>query len=76
VVNVQGDEPLIEPALIDAVAALLQARPGASMSTAAHPIDTLEDFRNPNVVKVVLDARQCALYFSRSPIPSRACTTT
>jgi 3-deoxy-manno-octulosonate cytidylyltransferase (CMP-KDO synthetase) len=69
VVNVQGDEPLIEPALIDAVAALLQARPGASMSTAAHPIDSVDEFVNPNVVKVVRDAAGYALYFSRAPIP-------
>ncbi len=68
VVNVQGDEPLIDPALIDSVAALLQARPEASMSTAAHAIDSMEDFRNPNIVKVVLDAKGLALYFSRAPI--------
>jgi 3-deoxy-manno-octulosonate cytidylyltransferase (CMP-KDO synthetase) len=69
VVNVQGDEPLIDPALIDAVAALLQQRPQASMSTAAHPIASLADFTNPNVVKVVLQADGLALYFSRAPIP-------
>ncbi len=69
VVNVQGDEPLIDPALIDAVAALLQARPDAAMATAAHPIARVDEFRNPNVVKVVLDARQTALYFSRAPMP-------
>lgn len=69
VVNVQGDEPLIEPALIDSVAALLEERPDASMSTAAHRIDSVGEFVNPNVVKVVLDARGVALYFSRAPIP-------
>lgn len=69
VVNVQGDEPLIEPALIDQVAQLLIDRPEASMSTAAHAITLLADFCNPNVVKVVTDARQMALYFSRAPIP-------
>ena len=69
VVNVQGDEPLIEPALIDQVAQLLIDRPEASMSTAAHAIHQLADFCNPNVVKVVTDARQMALYFSRAPIP-------
>ena len=69
VVNVQGDEPLMDPALIDAVAALLPARPEASMGTAAHAIDTLADYENPNVVKVVLDARGLAHYFSRAPIP-------
>ncbi len=68
VVNVQGDEPLIDPALIDAVAHLLAQRPEASMSTAAHAIDNVEDFRNPNVVKVVLEASGLALYFSRAPI--------
>jgi 3-deoxy-manno-octulosonate cytidylyltransferase (CMP-KDO synthetase) len=69
VVNVQGDEPLIEPTLINQVAQLLMARPEASMSTAAHPITELADFVNPNVVKVVTDAHQMALYFSRAPIP-------
>lgn len=70
IVNVQGDEPLIDPALIDAVAYLLNQRPDCAMSTAAHSIDQLADFLNPNVVKVVLDARQTALYFSRAPIPA------
>jgi 3-deoxy-manno-octulosonate cytidylyltransferase (CMP-KDO synthetase) len=69
VVNVQGDEPLIDPGLIDAVAALLRERPQASMSTAAHAITKLEEFTNPNVVKVVLQADGLALYFSRAPIP-------
>ncbi len=69
VVNVQGDEPLIPPALINDVARVLTERPDASMSTAAHAIASLEEFTNPNVVKVVMDARQMALYFSRAPIP-------
>ena len=69
VVNVQGDEPLIDPALVYAVANLLQDNSDASISTAAHAIDTLEDYLNPNVVKVVLDKRGQALYFSRAPIP-------
>lgn len=69
VVNVQGDEPLIPPALINEVARVLRERPDASMSTAAHAIGSLEEFTNPNVVKVVMDARQMALYFSRAPIP-------
>jgi 3-deoxy-manno-octulosonate cytidylyltransferase (CMP-KDO synthetase) len=69
VLNVQGDEPLIHPGLINDVADLLMQRPEASMSTAAHAIAQLEEFTNPNVVKVVLDARQMALYFSRAPIP-------
>lgn len=69
VVNVQGDEPLIDPSLVGAVANLLTQRPDASMSTAAHAIDDWVEFCNPNVVKVVLDARGLALYFSRAPIP-------
>lgn len=68
VVNVQGDEPLIDPQLIVDVAQLLQNSPAASMSTAAHVIDSLEEFRNPNVVKVVTDANNLAMYFSRAPI--------
>jgi len=68
VVNVQGDEPLIDPALIDAVARLLASHPQASMSTAAHPIAEVAEFTNPNVVKVVIDAQGLALYFSRAPI--------
>ena len=69
VVNVQGDEPLIDPALIDAVAAMLATHDDAAMSTAAHAIDSPEDYANPNVVKAVLDARGNAMYFSRAPIP-------
>lgn len=69
VVNVQGDEPLIDPELVGAVAQLLTGRPEASISTAAHAIDSTAEFINPNVVKVVLDARGLALYFSRAPIP-------
>jgi len=69
VVNVQGDEPLIAPAAIDACAALLAARADCVMATVAHPIDDPAEFANPNVVKVVLDAQQRALYFSRAPVP-------
>ena len=69
VVNVQGDEPLINPLLIDQVAHLLVQRPMASMSTAAHEIQDVAEFINPNVVKVVVDQAQLALYFSRAPIP-------
>jgi 3-deoxy-manno-octulosonate cytidylyltransferase (CMP-KDO synthetase) len=69
VVNVQGDEPLIDPALINAVALELQQRPDCVMSTAAHALDSMADFLNPNVVKVVLDRQRTALYFSRAPIP-------
>jgi 3-deoxy-manno-octulosonate cytidylyltransferase (CMP-KDO synthetase) len=69
VVNVQGDEPLIDPRLIRECADLLQRRGDCVMSTAAHPIDTLHDYLDPNIVKVVLDAQGLALYFSRAPIP-------
>ena len=69
VVNVQGDEPLIDPQLINDVAALLYQHPNASMSTAAHPIHDVAEFTNPNVVKVVIDQAQLAMYFSRAPIP-------
>lgn len=69
VVNVQGDEPLIDPSLIDAVADMLASHRDAAMSTAAHAIDSLQDFINPNVVKTVLDAAGNALYFSRAPLP-------
>lgn len=68
VVNVQGDEPLIDPELVQAVADLLRSQPAASMGTAAHAIDSAQDFKNPNVVKVVLNAAGLALYFSRAPI--------
>jgi len=69
VVNVQGDEPLIEPDLIREVAATLERNPQASMSTACHAIHDAAALSNPNVVKVVLDAACYALYFSRSQIP-------
>jgi 3-deoxy-manno-octulosonate cytidylyltransferase (CMP-KDO synthetase) len=69
VVNVQGDEPNIEPALIREVATQLAHHPVAAMATAAHPITDRETFFNPNVVKVVLDETGCAMYFSRAPIP-------
>jgi 3-deoxy-manno-octulosonate cytidylyltransferase (CMP-KDO synthetase) len=69
VVNVQGDEPLIDPALIRQCAELLETDGDAVVATAAHAIDDVADFTNPNVVKVVLDARFRALYFSRAPLP-------
>ena len=62
-------EVLIDPALIQHCAALLLRRSDCVMSTAAHPITDLHDYQDPNVVKVVLDAQQRALYFSRAPIP-------
>lgn len=69
VVNVQGDEPLIPPALIRRVAENLAAHRQAAIATACHPIATVAEFENPNVVKVVLDNAGYALYFSRAPIP-------
>lgn len=69
VVNVQGDEPLIPPALIRSVAASLTAHPSAAIATACYPIKTAAEFANSNVVKVVLDKAGYALYFSRAPIP-------
>ncbi len=68
VVNVQGDEPLIAPSMIDACAALLAQRADCVMATVAHAIHDVAEFSNPNVVKVVLDAAGRALYFSRAPI--------
>ena len=69
VVNVQGDEPLIEPDLVRRVALLLTERDDCVMSTAAHPLASVAEYLNPNVVKVVLDQAGRALYFSRAPIP-------
>ncbi|WP_370653554.1 3-deoxy-manno-octulosonate cytidylyltransferase [Methylotenera sp.] len=69
VVNVQGDEPLIEASLIVEVAATLSDRSDAVMATACHAIHSKADFLNPNIVKVVLDAQYNALYFSRAPVP-------
>lgn len=69
VVNVQGDEPLIEPALVGMVAAALHEDAGAAIATASHAILDAADFFNPNVVKVVCAADGRALYFSRAPIP-------
>jgi 3-deoxy-D-manno-octulosonate cytidylyltransferase len=65
VVNVQGDEPLIEPAVIQACAQRLVESPGCVMSTVAHPMASAAEFADPNVVKVVLDSASRALYFSR-----------
>jgi len=69
VVNVQGDEPLIEPALIRRVAESLARRRAAHMATACHPIRDAAELASPNVVKVVLDDDGYALYFSRAPVP-------
>lgn len=69
VINVQGDEPLIDPEAIRAVAEPFRHDHSLSMATLAHPIQSDEDFNNPHVVKVVCDAKGHALYFSRAPIP-------
>ena len=69
VLNVQGDEPLIEPETLEAVIAPLMAEPMLEMSTVCVRISDRADYDNPNVVKVVKDQRGHALYFSRSPIP-------
>ncbi len=69
VVNVQGDEPLIDPILVRACAEMLEAREDCVMSTAAHAIDSMKELDDPNVVKVVLDSAGRALYFSRAAIP-------
>ncbi|TAL90552.1 MAG: 3-deoxy-manno-octulosonate cytidylyltransferase [Candidimonas sp.] len=69
IVNVQGDEPLIDPEQINAVATLLAEQPDAAMSTCASPIIQATTLFNPNAVKVVCDQKQRALYFSRAPIP-------
>jgi len=69
IVNVQGDEPLIEPQLIRSVAENLAQKPDASIATVATPIKLSADFENPNIVKVVLDKDSFALYFSRASIP-------
>jgi len=69
ILNVQGDEPLIEPELIDAVCHKLLNDDGIVCATAASPIRDAQEFADPNAVKVVLDTRGHALYFSRSPLP-------
>ena len=69
VVNVQGDEPLLPAAVIDQVAANLSNTPEAAMSTLCEPLENVDEMFNPNVVKVVTDSKQLALYFSRAPIP-------
>ncbi len=68
-VNVQGDEPLIDPLLVDRVAHELALDDQAAIATAAHPITQADEFFSPNVVKVALDAQGHAHYFSRAPIP-------
>ncbi|MBT8140752.1 MAG: 3-deoxy-manno-octulosonate cytidylyltransferase [Gammaproteobacteria bacterium] len=69
VVNLQGDEPLMVPALLDQVAGLLDSDPAAAMATLCLPFHDQENLANPNVVKVVFNKQQYAQYFSRAPIP-------
>jgi 3-deoxy-manno-octulosonate cytidylyltransferase (CMP-KDO synthetase) len=69
VVNVQGDEPLLPPSLVHQVAELLELQPAADLSTLGTPIHDLDEYLNPNVVKLVAAADGRALYFSRAPIP-------
>lgn len=69
VVNVQGDEPLIPPAVIRQVADLLESDPEAAIATLATPVESLAEFLDPNAVKVVADSKGRALYFSRAPMP-------
>ncbi len=71
VINIQGDEPLIDPGLIDALATRMQNDPGWAMATAACPVRTVRDLEARSVVKVVLAQDGGALYFSRLPIPCR-----
>jgi 3-deoxy-manno-octulosonate cytidylyltransferase (CMP-KDO synthetase) len=70
IINIQGDEPLIDPALIDELAATMAAHPSLDMATAANPLDPADvAVQDPNVVKVVIALDGRALYFSRSPLP-------
>jgi 3-deoxy-manno-octulosonate cytidylyltransferase (CMP-KDO synthetase) len=69
VINLQGDEPLIDPDSLDLLVELLQHHPEAAVATLANPVQSLEEYHNPSCVKVVCDAAGRALYFSRSPIP-------
>jgi len=69
IVNIQGDEPMLEPEMVDEVVALLRSNPDAGLATLVRPVDREEDFANPGVVKVVTDECGMALYFSRSLIP-------
>lgn len=69
IVNVQGDEPMLDPATIDRAVEAMLANPKLDMATAKHAIANPDDIRDPNVVKVVCDKQGMALYFSRSPIP-------
>jgi 3-deoxy-manno-octulosonate cytidylyltransferase (CMP-KDO synthetase) len=69
IINLQGDEPLIDPDSLDYVADLLATHPQADMATLAVPLQSVEDWRNPNCVKVLVDDLGQAIYFSRAPLP-------
>ncbi|MGD8413588.1 MAG: 3-deoxy-manno-octulosonate cytidylyltransferase [Candidatus Latescibacterota bacterium] len=72
VVNLQGDEPVFDPSAVTSMVDALASDPAADIATACHPVESPEEFNNPNIVKVVFDGSGRALYFSRSPIPSGA----
>ncbi len=72
VVNLQGDEPVFDPAMVEAMIARMGDDPGVDIMTACHKISDRAELESPHVVKVVIDSHQRALYFSRSPIPSGA----
>ena len=72
IVNLQGDEPVFDPTLVERMVAVFSAQPAVDIVTACHALDNDADFHDPNIVKVVFDARGHALYFSRASIPSGA----
>lgn len=72
VVNLQGDEPVFAPEMVEAMVECLESKPGTDIVTACHRIHSPSDYYDPNVVKVILDQDGRALYFSRSPVPSGA----
>lgn len=75
IVNLQGDEPVFDPKTVEKMVDVLASSPESDMTTACHPVESEEEFNDPNVVKVVFDAGGRALYFSRSPVPSGALRT-
>lgn len=75
VVNLQGDEPVFDPALIERMVAVFARKPEVDIVTACHPLHDADAFHNPNIVKVVVDRNGRALYFSRSPVPWGAMDT-
>jgi 3-deoxy-manno-octulosonate cytidylyltransferase (CMP-KDO synthetase) len=75
VVNLQGDEPVFDPATVESMVELLASDPDSDIATACHPVGSEEEFKNPNIVKVVFDSDGRALYFSRSPVPNGAWRT-